>query len=46
MKITVSDAAIGERVDKFLSAETEYTRSYISKLADDGFLFVNGKLSR
>lgn len=43
MKITVSDAAIGERVDKFLSAETEYTRSYISKLADDGFLFVNGK---
>jgi len=43
MKITVNDAAIGERVDKFLSAETEYTRSYIAKLADEGFLCVNGK---
>ena len=43
MKITVNDAAIGERVDKFLSTETEYTRSYIAKLADEGFLCVNGK---
>ena len=46
MKITVTDAAIGERVDKFLSTETEYTRSYIAKLADEGFLFVNGKPSK
>ena len=46
MKITVNDAAIGERVDKFLSAETEYTRSYIAKLADDGFLCVNGKAAK
>ena len=43
MKITVSEAAIGERVDKFLSTETEYTRSYIAKLADEGFLCINGK---
>lgn len=43
LKITVNDAAIGERADKFLSAETEYTRSYIAKLADEGFLCVNGK---
>ena len=43
MKITVTEAAIGERVDKFLSAETEYTRSYIAKLAEDGCLFVGGK---
>lgn len=46
MKITVNDAAIGERVDKFLSAETEYTRSYIAKLADEGFLCVNGKTAK
>ena len=35
----------GERVrlDVYLSVETEYTRSYIKQLADDGRVLLNGK---
>ncbi|ADH61104.1 pseudouridine synthase, RluA family [Thermoanaerobacter mathranii subsp. mathranii str. A3] len=33
----------GKRIDVFLAAELDYTRSYIKKLIVDGLAFVNGK---
>ncbi|EIW01010.1 RluA family pseudouridine synthase [Thermoanaerobacter siderophilus] len=33
----------GKRIDVFLAAELDYTRSYIKKLIVDGLVFVNGK---
>jgi 23S rRNA pseudouridine1911/1915/1917 synthase len=33
----------GKRIDVFLAAESDYTRSYIKKLIVDGLVFVNGK---
>jgi 23S rRNA pseudouridine1911/1915/1917 synthase len=35
-----------ERVDVFLSLELNLTRSRVKKLCDDGFVFVNDKLSK
>ena len=32
-----------ERLDKYLAANTEYTRSIISKMLDEGYITVNGK---
>ena len=37
----VDPNGVGKRVDVFLSDKTEYTRSRIKKLCDDGFLKVN-----
>lgn len=31
------------RLDVYLTAETEYTRSYIKKLSDDGHILLNGE---
>jgi ribosomal 50S subunit-recycling heat shock protein len=33
----------GERLDVFLSAKTEKTRSHIGHLVDGGMVFVDGK---
>ena len=34
----------GSRLDKFLSENTEFSRTMIAKLIDNGFLKVNGNL--
>ena len=31
------------RLDKYLALNTEYSREYISKMLDEGFILVNGK---
>lgn len=36
----------GKRLDVFLAESTEYTRSYLKKIFDDGKVFVDGKLVR
>ena len=36
----------GKRLDVFLAESTEYTRSYLKKISDDGKVFVDGKLVR
>ena len=32
---------VGKRIDKFLTEETEYTRSKIQKMLEDGYILVN-----
>ena len=32
-----------ERLDKYLSSNTELSRTRVQQLADDGMIFVNGK---
>ena len=41
MKIVVNEDNI--RIDKYLSENTEYSRSYIEKLINDKCILVNGK---
>ena len=41
MKIVVNGDNI--RIDKYLSENTEYSRSYIEKLINDKYILVNGK---
>lgn len=41
MKIVVNEDNI--RIDKYLSENTEYSRSYIEKLIDEKCVLVNGK---
>ena len=41
MDITVMKS--GSRIDKYLMNNTEYSRSYIQKLIDNGMILVNGK---
>ncbi len=41
MKIVVNEDDI--RIDKYLSENTEYSRSYIEKLINDKCILVNGK---
>ncbi len=36
----------GDRVDVFLANNSDLTRSHIKKLADDGFIFVNGIVAK
>ncbi len=43
--ITVSEAYAGQRIDKALSELTEYTRSHIQKILDDGEVTVNSKVA-
>ncbi len=40
MKVLVSENNI--RLDKYLADSTEYSREYISKMLDNGFILVNG----
>lgn len=41
---TISPAAAGERIDKFLTeALPDFSRSYLQKLLKDGFVTINGK---
>lgn len=42
----VDPNGVGKRVDVFLSDKTEYTRSRIKKLCDDGFLKVNEVIAK
>ena len=42
--ITVPEAFAGQRIDKALSGLTEYTRSHIQKILDDGEVTVNSKV--
>lgn len=42
MILTVSEDAIGERIDSFLSQETELSRSAVQKLIENGSVAVNG----
>lgn len=42
MILTVSEEAIGERIDSFLSEETELSRSAAQKLIESGGVTVNG----
>lgn len=41
MDITVNEN--GSRIDKYLMNNTDYSRSYIQKLIDNGMILVNGK---
>lgn len=44
MKIVVSDAGI--RLDKYLSLNTDYSRSLITKMIDNGFVLVNDEVKK
>ncbi len=41
----IFEGAEGNRLDSFLAENTEYSRSRIVKLAEDGMIRVNGKIS-
>ncbi len=41
MKFKVVDS--NDRIDKYLSSNTDYSREYISKMIKDGFVTVNGE---
>ena len=45
-KITVNSEYSGERIDVFLSKVTEFTRSRIKSLCDEGNVLLNGKVSK
>ena len=42
MKLKVNEDGI--RLDKYIAINTEYSREYISKMLDEGFILVNGKV--
>ena len=46
IKLTVDETGVGERIDKYLGENTEMSRSYISKLAEENCIFVNGKVAK
>ena len=35
-----------ERLDKYLSSNTELSRTRVQQLADEGMIFVNGKVAK
>ena len=37
----IEEKDVGKRIDKFLTEETEYTRSKIQKMLEDGYILVN-----
>ena len=39
----IDENNIGQRIDKYLTDNTEYTRSKIQKMIDNGNILVNGK---
>ena len=39
----IDENSIGQRIDKYLTDNTEYTRSKIQKMIDNGNILVNGK---
>lgn len=41
--ITIEDENIGKRLDKYLTESTEYTRSKIQKMIDNGNILVDGR---
>ena len=43
--LTVSDDSTGERLDRFLTQNTEQTRSFITKLIENEMVSVNGKIT-
>lgn len=44
LEYTADDAAVGERIDKFLTAQnTDFTRSEVQRWIDDGHVTVNAK---
>ncbi len=44
MELVVKEA--GERLDKYLATNTEYTRSIISKMLDEDYITVNNKVEK
>ena len=46
MQIQVTEEKQNSRIDKFLSEETEYSRSKISSLIDSGNILVNGNITK
>ena len=44
MELVVKEA--GERLDKYLATNTEYTRSIISKMLDEEYITVNNKVEK
>ena len=44
MELVVKEA--GERLDKYLATNTEYTRSIISKMLDEEYITVNNKIEK
>ena len=44
MELVVKEA--GERLDKYLATNTEYTRSIISKMLDENYITVNNKVEK
>lgn len=46
-RFSITEEEIGKRLDSFLSDSIEgYSRTYMQKLIDDGYVLVNGKASR
>ena len=43
--LTVPDEFVGERIDRFLTQSTDQTRSFITKLIENGMVLVNGKIA-
>lgn len=45
-RITINGKGVGERVDVFLSAELDFTRSRIKKICDEGNVKLNGAICK
>lgn len=43
LEITVSDEQFGERIDKLIAEETDFTRSAVEKMLKDGLVVINSK---
>ena len=43
--LTAPDEFVGERIDRFLTKSTDQTRSFITKLIENGMVAVNGKIA-
>ena len=44
LNLSVPDELVGERLDRFLTQSTDQTRSFITKLIENGAVSVNGKV--
>ena len=44
LNLSVPDELVGERLDRFLTQSTDQTRSFITKLIENGAVSVNGKI--
>ena len=44
LSLSAPDEFVGERLDRFLTQSTDQTRSFITKLIENGMVLVNGKV--